>query len=623
MMVLLVCLGFVALIAGISGYLVLGRNRYGGDRSAHPLQLGASQSALNQGSMRPEPCRTIRVYFIKPSRYDENGYVQFFRYGVQPNNTLTVLAALNDTFNKRYSAERNVYLQTVLWDEICDGAVSAETIVAIKEKAREDGVELLIGLSGVQSNQYPRGRDLGLQFSAQGVPTMMGGFHVSGYPESVKFLNSCGITTIVGEAENLWGQIIEEFLRGELQLNYSVTEGIRAKTGQEDIIVPLITEAQLPVIDDRYLTRFFNEAMTTIDTSRGCPFTCSYCSVKNVMGRTMRSREPDAVVSWVRDACEHHGIESLFLVDDDFFRSPRWEEILNGLIEVKKEYPKLSFMMQVDVDASCYANVAEGETETAKHRRSKRFTELAAAAGCYQAFVGIESLNPDNLNFATKYQNTDDRQGKGKLEAVRAHVIDKYRRVVENWHKVGVSVHAGYMLGFPFDGPDCGRVAAATLKKIGFDIVSFFIMTPLPGTEDQVRFTKDGAIIDWDFNQLDSQHVTLKHDKLDKASWLGAYHDAYTGFYSIPRFFHTMLTVCAGRGLDAEARRAVLRQFTYYFFSYRQGRHPMVGGIWPIRRRDVRRAAVTDDEARRLYLGKRFDAILRGDSGEGFAAAPA
>ena len=83
-------------------------------------------------------------------------------------------------------------------------------------------------------------------------------------------------------------------------------------------------------------------------------------------------------------------------------------------------------------------------------------------------------------------------------------------------------------------------------------------------------------------------------------------------------------TVCAGRGLDAEARRAVLRQFTYYFFSYRQGRHPMVGGIWPIRRRDVRRAAVTDDEARRFYLGgKRFDAILHGDGDQGFAAASA
>ncbi|MDO8433047.1 MAG: radical SAM protein [Candidatus Binatus sp.] len=622
-MVLLAFFGIFLVFGAAVLYWLLGTSRYGGNRSTVTLQLTATQAALAHGAVKPEPCRTIRVYFIKPSRYDEEGYVQYFRYGVQPNNTLTVLTALNEAFNKRCAGERNVRLETVIWDEICDGIVSPQTITAIKEKAREDGVELLMGLAGVQSNQYPRGRDLALQFVAEGLPTMMGGFHVSGFPDSCKFLNECGVTTVVGEAENIWGAIVEDFLRGDLQKHYTVTEGIRAKTGQDDIIVPLITDSLLPVLDDRYLTRFFNESMTTLDTSRGCPFTCSYCSVKNVMGRTMRSREPDSVVSWVRDACRNHGIESLFLVDDDFFRSPRWEEILTGLIDVKKEYPKLSFMMQVDVDASCYANVAEGEAETAKHRRSRKFTELAAAAGCYQAFVGIESLNPDNLNFATKYQNTDDRQHKWKIEAARAHVIDKYKRVVENWHKVGVSVHAGYMLGFPFDGPDCGRVAAATLKKIGFDIVSFFIMTPLPGTEDQVRFTKEGSIIDWDFNQLDSQHVTLKHEKLDTESWLGAYRDAFLGFYSIPRLLHTIFTVCAGRNLDAESRRAVLRQFTYYFFSYRQGRHPMVGGIWPIRRRDVRRATVTDDEARRFYLGKRFDAILRGDGEEGFAAAPA
>ncbi|HKV56245.1 MAG TPA: radical SAM protein [Candidatus Binataceae bacterium] len=602
-------------------YRLLGTDRYG---KKHPekLQLGARAGALDDGALRPELLRTVRVYFIKPSRYDEEGYVQFFRYGVQPNNTLTVLKALNESFNQR-NASRNVHLETVIWDEICDGAVSPETVLAIKEKAQEDGVELLIGLAGVQSNQYPRGRDLGLQFVAHGMTTMMGGFHVSGYPESRTFLNSCGITTIVGEAENLWGQIIEDFLRGELKPNYSVTEGIRAKTGQDDIIVPVITDAQLPVVDDRYLTRFFNPAMTTIDTSRGCPFTCSYCSVKNVMGRTMRSREPETVVQWVRDAARNHGIQSLFLVDDDFFRSPRWEEILTGLSEVKKEFPDLSFMMQVDVDASCYANLAQGETETAKHRRSRRFVELAAKAGCYQAFVGIESLNPDNLNFATKYQNTDDRQHRMTIEDARRRVLEKYRRVVDNWHKVGVAVHAGYMLGFPFDGRDCGRIAAQTLKKLGFDIVSFFIMTPLPGTEDQVRYTKEDAIIDWDFNNLDSQHITLKHDKLDKHSWLEAYRDSFVGFYSLPKLLHTIFTVAGGRGLGAEARRSTVRQFVYYFFSYRQGRHPMVGGVWPIWRRDVRRGAITDEEARRQYLGGlRFDAILRGD-GDRFAGVPA
>ena len=70
-------------------YWLLGRDRYGGDSPRHMLQLSATRRAMRKGSLNPEPCRTIRVYFIKPSTYDEEGYVSVFRYGVQPNNTLT------------------------------------------------------------------------------------------------------------------------------------------------------------------------------------------------------------------------------------------------------------------------------------------------------------------------------------------------------------------------------------------------------------------------------------------------------------------------------------------------------------------------------------------------------
>jgi radical SAM superfamily enzyme YgiQ (UPF0313 family) len=587
------------------GYLVLGRNRHGEMAGPSQKQFSPSTMTVDAGTLKPEPCRVVRVYFIKPSRYDDGGYVQHYRWGVQPNNTLTVLAALNDSFNKHHARRCNVYLETIIWDEICDGAIGPETVQAIKDKAKADGVELLIGIAGVQSNQYPRGRDLALQFVAQGLPTIMGGFHVSGYPPSREFLHSCGVSTAVGEAENFWHQIIDDFLSGQLKPNYSVTDGIRAKTGTDDILVPMITDAQLPLIDDRYLTRFFNDTQTTLDTSRGCPFTCSYCSVKNVMGRTMRSRDPRSVVQWVRDAALIHGIDSLFLVDDDFFRSPRWEEILTGIADIRRQFPKLEFMMQVDVDASCYADVAEGEKPGAKHSRSRRFVDLAARAGCYQAFVGIESINPDNLNHATKHQNTDDRNHRVAFEASRARVIHKYQRVVDNWHRAGISVHAGYMLGFPFDGPDCGRIAAKALRQIGFDIVSFFIMTPLPGTEDQIRYVKDDQISDWDFNNLDSQHVTLRHDKMDKERWMQAYAQAFKSFYSPWRLLQTIFSVAGGRGLSAAARRSVVRQFIYYFFSYHQGRHPMVGGVWEIRRRDLKRAAITDEEAKHVYFGTR------------------
>src|SRR5208282_4968391 len=132
-MLLFTCLSAVIVGLGIFGYMFLGRNRYGGERPLS-LQLTASKSALENGSVKPEPYRIVRVYFMKPSRYDEEGYVMFYRYGVQPNNTLTVMAALNDTLNKRFAAERNVFLETILWDEVCDGVVSPDTIKAIKDK---------------------------------------------------------------------------------------------------------------------------------------------------------------------------------------------------------------------------------------------------------------------------------------------------------------------------------------------------------------------------------------------------------------------------------------------------------------------------------------------------------
>jgi radical SAM superfamily enzyme YgiQ (UPF0313 family) len=549
-------------------------------------------------------CRVVRVYFIKPSRYDDRGRVQHFWKGVLPNNTLTVLAALNESYNRRHGA---VHLETVLWDEQVDGPVVAGTVRAIREKAAEDRVEVLIGLAGVQSNQYPRGRDLALQFKHAGFTVLFGGFHVSGYPETRAFLESCGITTVVGEAETIWDDIVDDFLRGALRSSYSVTDGIRAKTGGADITVPLITEAQLPAISQAYLRRFASPGMTTIDTSRGCPFTCSYCSVKNVMGRTMRARDPEAVVRWIRDAAEHHGIDSLFIVDDDFFRSPSWEPILEGMAALRRAGRPLSFMMQVDAEAAAFDDLEPGEHPSTQRRKCERFLELAAAAGCYAAFVGFESFNPDNLLAVTKVQNLakEHRRGQGAhAGAALAAVKEKYRRVCRNWHRHGVAVHCGYMIGFPFDGPECGREAAEWLREVGVDLATFFIVTPLPGTEDHDKAVREGTIADWDFNQYDSQHMVSYHPRMTIAQVLQAYRDAYLTFYSVKHTLRSLLTWHRAAGLNWTSRSSMLRQRLYYFYSYRAGRHPMVGGLWqrgvsP----DARRRVRTDEEARAHYLG--------------------
>ena len=596
----------IAAVLGCAVVLLVGILFRRAAASAHDLGAVADAvPATVEPRAQPVVCRTLRVYFVKPSKYDDAGWVQWFWKGVLPNNTLTVLAALNDTYNELHR-EQGIYLETVLWDEQVDGPILPDTIRAIQEKALEDGVEVIIGLAGVQTNQYPRGRDLALRFRRAGFPVLVGGFHVSGYPETRTFLEDCGITTVVGEAETIWCELLDDYIAGRLRRTYSVTDGIRAKTGSGEITVPVITDAQLPAISDPYLHRFASSTMTTVDTSRGCPFTCSYCSVKNVMGRTMRARDPEAVVRWIRDAGDRHGIRSLFIVDDDFFRSPTWEPILEGMAAYRREGHDLSFMMQVDAEAAAFGDLAPGEVPSSQRRKCERFLELAAAAGCYSAFVGFETFNPQNLLAATKVQNLDKEQRRrkdGSAGQALLAVKEKYRRVVRNWHAHGVAVHCGYMIGFPFDGPECGRQSAEWLLDVGVDLASFFVVTPLPGTEDHDRAVRDGTILDWDFNNYDSQHMVSHHPRMTTAEVVRAYREAYLTFYSARNTLRSLFTVHRVPGLSWAARSAMWRQHLYYFYSYRAGRHPMLGGIWQRRMPGARREVLTDEEARGHYLG--------------------
>ena len=596
----------IAAVLGCAVVLLVGILFRRAAASAHDLGAVADAvPATVEPRAQPVVCRTLRVYFIKPSKYDDAGWVQWFWKGVLPNNTLTVLAALNDTYNELHR-EQGIYLETVLWDEQVDGPILPDTIRAIQEKALEDGVEVIIGLAGVQTNQYPRGRDLALRFRRAGFPVLVGGFHVSGYPETRTFLEDCGITTVVGEAETIWCELLDDYIAGRLRRTYSVTDGIRAKTGSGEITVPVITDAQLPAISDPYLHRFASSTMTTVDTSRGCPFTCSYCSVKNVMGRTMRARDPEAVVRWIRDAGDRHGIRSLFIVDDDFFRSPTWEPILEGMAAYRREGHDLSFMMQVDAEAAAFGDLAPGEVPSSQRRKCERFLELAAAAGCYSAFVGFETFNPQNLLAATKVQNLDKEQRRRKDDTAGQALLavkEKYRRVVRNWHAHGVAVHCGYMIGFPFDGPECGRQSAEWLLDVGVDLASFFVVTPLPGTEDHDRAVRDGTILDWDFNNYDSQHMVSHHPRMTTEEVVRAYREAYLTFYSARNTLRLLFTVHRVPGLSWAARSAMWRQHLYYFYSYRAGRHPMLGGIWQRRLPGARREVLTDEEARGHYLG--------------------
>ena len=538
--------------------------------------------------------RTLRVYFIRPSRYDDAGDVLAFRWGVIPNNTLIALAGLNAAYA---AAHPEIDVQTVLWDELVDGVLTDAAVAAIASRATADGVEPLIGLAGVQTNQYPRGRDLARRFRRRGLPVLMGGFHVSSHPPSCEELGALGVTVVLGEADDTWPRLLDDYRRGALQPVYRVDTGLRVRTGRADITVPTIEAAPLPAIDDRYVRRFFNPTFSTLDTSRGCPFTCSYCSVKNVMGRSMRSRDPDAVVAWVRDAYDRHGIRNLLVVDDDFYRSPRWERILTGMAALRRSRPDLACILQIDLEAATHdprAPAVEGPAA-----RSRRFVELAAAAGCFEVFIGFESFDPANLERVQKFHNEereDRRRAAAQPIAAHERVVARYRRVVANWHAAGIGVHSGYIIGLPHDGPGCGRAAARALADIGIDIASFFIHTPFPGTEDYDAALAEGRLTDGDFNAYDSTHVVHAHPRLSAEALAHEYRDAYRHFFTWRRLAWSLATFHAVPGLPAATRAGMLTQQLYFTYATRRGWHPMIGGIWR-RKGTERRAATTVEDA--------------------------
>jgi radical SAM superfamily enzyme YgiQ (UPF0313 family) len=411
---------------------------------------------------------------------------------------------------------------------------------------------------------------------------------------------------VIGEAETTWPSLLDDYLRGALSPSYQVRDGVRARTGTGEITVPSIADGELPAIDDRYLRRFFNPTFSTIDTSRGCPFVCSYCSVKNVMGRTMRAREPRSVVAWLADAYDRHGVRNVLIVDDDFFRSPAWEDILGGMAELRRERPALGCILQTDLEAAALAWPGPGEEETQRSRRSRRFVELAAAAGCFEAFVGLESFDPANLEQAAKFHNEDRRDRRSSLARraeVARRVKARYRRAVDAWHRVGVGVHAGYIIGMPFDRPGCGKQAARDLAEIGVDIASFFAYTPLPGTEEHDRATAERSLVSEDFNDYDSTHFVRRHPTMSFAELQAEYAAAYRSFYTWKRLLWSVGTLHGVPGLRPAARLGMLTQQLYFTYATRRGWHPMMGGIWRLRDAAERRRARADEEAVRCYLG--------------------
>jgi hypothetical protein len=485
--------------------------------------------------------RRFVVELIKPSHYDDDGYVIQWAKSWVPSNSLACLYAIAQDAATNKVLGADVAIEINAYDE-------CHTVIPIKKIARRiqaaDGG--LVCLVGVQSNQFPRAMAIAEQLRAEGVQVAAGGFHISGclsmlpeLPPDISAMQQIGVSLFAGEAEGRLAAVFIDAFNGRLQPIYNFMNDL---PGLQSQVTPF-----LPV----EILRRYSETLGAFDAGRGCPFQCSFCTIINVQGRKSRWRDADDVEALVRTNLAQ-GVFRFFITDDNFARNRNWEPIFDRLIEMReKEGLTLQFIIQVDT--LCH--------------RIPNFVEKAARAGCARVFIGLENINPDNLLSAKKKQN-------------RVH---EYRNLFLAWRERKVITYAGYIIGFPADTPErLVRDIKTVQDELSVDLLEFFILTPLPGSADHQHLDKNGVWMDPDMNKYDLEHVTTGHPTMSAAQWQDFYRQAFELYYS-PEHIERMFRRAKASGIKPV--RLVNHVLQFYFTFMQEKVHPLQGGFF---RRKVR-----------------------------------
>ena len=497
-------------------------------------------------SDRIRPPRRFQLILIKPSHYDDDGYViQWFR-SVMPSNSLAALYGLAVDAAERQVLGTDVAIDVTPIDETNTRIKPKKLIGQIK---RYGGFGLVC-LVGVQSNQFPRAVDIARPLRAAGVPVVIGGFHISGclsmltgmQPDIQEALD-LGISLFAGEAEEQLDALLRDAANGTLQPIYNYLSDL-----------PSIQSAPVPFLLRKHVMRTAGN-YSTFDAGRGCPYQCSFCTIINVQGRKSRRRSPDDVERIIRQNWAE-GIHRFFITDDNLARNKDWEPILDRIIHLRAEHG-ISVNLMIQVDTLCH--------------KIPNFIEKCAKAGVKRVFIGMESVNPETLMAAKKRQNK----------------ITEYRKLLLAWKAVGAVTYAGYILGFPNDTPESiRRDIAIVQRELPIDMMEFFCLTPLPGSEDHQILHRKGVAMDPDMNKYDTEHVVTAHPRMTKAQWEEIYRAAWDIYYA-PEHLERIMRRAGVTNINLSSLAGTLLHFSQ--FTAMENVHPLQGGIFRLKFRRDRR----------------------------------
>jgi len=408
----------------------------------------------------------MKIQFVNPHN-DSNMYAapKFFRHSSRLSASLNFSAkgALFPPLNLAILAALTPREHQVAIDDGCLGPVGASRSAD------------LVAITAMTA-QAPEAYALADLYRSRGIPVVLGGVHPSMCPEEAA---QHADSIVIGEADRLWAELVQDFAHGRMKSRYYDSEAVDLAT------------VALPRRDllDRKGYVIFNSVQTT----RGCPFNCSFCSVTTMSGVKYRFRPVERVVEEIR-ALDNRFI---YFIDDNIIGVPRRsKELFRALLPLK-----LGWASQVTINFS----------------RDPELMRLARECGCYGVFIGFESVSNKSIRDAGKGVNRPD----------------EYLRDIERIHQAGITVWGSFIFGFDNDTLDIFRETLHFIEKSKMEFAQFSLLTPLPGTALFRQFEEEQRIVSRDWAKYDLGSIVFGHPSLTPQRIHFEKNHAWRRFYSI------------------------------------------------------------------------------------------
>lgn len=367
----------------------------------------------------------------------------------------------------------------------------------------------LVGI-GAMSTYTPRAYEIADTYRAKGVPVVMGGIHASLMPdEALQHADA----VVVGEAENIWGKVIQDAEQGFLR-------GIYKSDRPADM-----SRIPMPRLDllkrDRYMTA------NSLQTTRGCPFSCDFCSVTEFFGNTYRLRPVEQVAAEVRNLQQRFGARFVAFVDDNIVGNRKYaKELFRALIPLKIKWG------------------SQGSLTMAK---DDELLTLAQESGCVSMFVGIESLSDATLKAANKKINN----------------AAEYEEAIKKIHDHGIMINGGFIFGFDTDDEGVFERTVEFVLKNRITLPTYHVLTPLPGTKLYYKLKAEGRIFDFDWSKYNSGNAVfypkLMAPETLQEGYFWAFHETYKVSSIARRVLHPQQRLFQRLALNYGYRRIVKR----------------------------------------------------------------